>query len=428
MNSVERFLTALEGRQPDRVPYYEMGMDPYTLAQFLVRQDYWPNRLKNWVDKSRLYEEIVQASREKLNLAPSKSKTILRKVLNLDAIAGSFLEQPTSYKFAYFALKNYLSTIFRLDVDGTNIFGLPGPIMRGWTTKKGKRYLVNEGYILHDIDEWANIRIAGVYYPDPETQMEKYIESMQNYDFAGSMPFLEKLRNKFGEKKLLIPGIMGLFETWHEIFGITNMSQFFRVMRKEAKTNSGPYLNVLDELVNFVSIFVEHIAEIGLPVIMIYEDCCVNHGPMIPAELYRKIYTPRLKKLVDASHKHDVKVIFHTDGRMKIARKDKPWDFMDAIVESGIDAMHGFQADVNDPFEIKKQYGHKLCIVGGISCYNVAQYAKTSQEVYRMVARVMKAYKEGGGYVAACDNGLHWGVNVKNVRAISKAIHYYGKY
>jgi hypothetical protein len=44
---------------------------------------------------------------------------------------------------------------------------------------------------------------------------------------------IEKLQKKYGNDKLLVPGIMGLFETWHEIFGIINMNKFFKTLRKE---------------------------------------------------------------------------------------------------------------------------------------------------------------------------------------------------
>jgi len=425
-------LIALDKEKPDQVPYIELGMDPYVLAQIALFQDYWPRRLKKWLDNLHIYEETIKATRELYGFIPkSRSKSLIRKILPIDAITGSLLQQPTTYEFIYFATASLLPQILRLGVDGTIIFGFPG-IMRGSTKKevnnKIQKFLVNESYVLHDIDEWGNIRAVDVLYSDPEVQMEKYIENLETNDLEGKLWFHKKVEKKFGRDKLLIPGILGFFETWHQIYGLSNMNKFFSELYKEYKKGSGPYLNLLDEALKFYLELLKVYADAGIKAVILLEDCATSHGPMIPPEMYRKIYTSRIKKFVDKAHKLQIKVLFHTDGRMKMPRKEKPWDFMDAIVESQIDGFHGCQADVNNLYELKERYGEKLCLIGGISCVEVAQYAKSAQEVYRAVAKTFNALKPGGGYIAANDNGLHWGVNVYNVRAIARAVKFYGKY
>ncbi|NVM05055.1 MAG: hypothetical protein HWN67_22220 [Candidatus Helarchaeota archaeon] len=221
---------------------------------------------------------------------------------------------------------------------------------------------------------------------------------------------------------------MGFFETWHQIYGLSNLNKFFAELYKEYKKGTGPYLNLLDEILKFYMKLAKIYAEVGVKAVFLLEDCSTTHGPMIPPEMYRKIYTTRIKKFVNHAHKLGLRVCFHTDGRMKMSRKEKPWDFMDAIVETGIDGFHGCQADCNNLYELKERYGDKLCLIGGISCVEVAQYAKSPREVYRAVAETFKALKPGGNYIAACDNGLHWGVNVFNCRAIERAVKFYGKY
>ncbi|NVM04985.1 MAG: hypothetical protein HWN67_21870, partial [Candidatus Helarchaeota archaeon] len=203
MNSKERILMALDKEQPDRVPYIELGMDPYVLAQFATFQDYWPPKLKKWLDKLRLYEEIIKVAREHYRLIPqSKVKSIKRRILFLDSIAGSVLQQPNTYKFIYFAQAYATPILLRLGLDGTNIFGFPG-IIRGWTHKehnnKMRKFLVNEGYTLHDIDEMGNVRIIDVLYSDPEVQMEKYIENMKTNDLEGKRWVHEKIEKKLGK-------------------------------------------------------------------------------------------------------------------------------------------------------------------------------------------------------------------------------------
>lgn len=425
-------LVALNKEQPDRVPYLELGMDPYILAQFTTFQDYFPLKFKQRLDKLGIYEEVIRAAREHYGFIPrSKFKNIKRRLLFLDTLTGSLLQQPTTYEFMFFAMKNFIPIMFRLGVDATIVMGFP-TIMRGWTYKKinnkKQKFMVNESYVLFDIDEMGNIRAVDVLYSDPETQMEKYIENMKNNDLDGRINFQEKIDKTFGKEKLLIPPFLGFFETWHQIYGISNMNKYFSELYKEYKKGTGPYLHLIDEALNFYIKILKRFAEIEIKAVILLEDCSTSHGPMIQPEIYRKIFTSRIKKFVDYAHKLNIKVLFHTDGRMKMLREEKPWDFMDAIVESGIDGFHGCEAGVNNLFELKRRYGDKLCLIGGISCVDVAQYAKTPQEVYRAVAKTFKTLKPGGNYIAACDNGLHSGVNIYNCKAIARAVKYYGSY
>ena len=136
MNSKERFLAVLDKKLPDRVPYLELGMDAYVLAQMATFQDYFPKKLKKWLDKLKIYEELIQSAREHYGLIPkSKSISTIRRILPIDMLTGSLLQQPTTYEFIYFAQASILPSLLRLGLDGTIIFGFPG-IMRGWTYKE----------------------------------------------------------------------------------------------------------------------------------------------------------------------------------------------------------------------------------------------------------------------------------------------------
>jgi hypothetical protein len=90
--------------------------------------------------------------------------------------------------------------------------------------------------------------------------------------------------------------------------------------------------------------------------------------------------------------------------------------------------LHGCQADCNDLGELKEYIGGKVTLVGGISCVDVLQHAKSAKEVYFKAGRAIKTLKKGGHYIIAADNGWHTGVKMENVRWYSKAVEYYGRY
>jgi hypothetical protein len=139
-------------------------------------------------------------------------------------------------------------------------------------------------------------------------------------------------------------------------------------------------------------------------------------------------YVPEIKKIVDTAHRVGIKVLFHTDGRFKIQKSERPWSFLDAILSTGIDMLHGCQQDCNNLEELKEYVGSKVTLVGGISCVDVLQHARSAKELYLKAGRAIETLKQGGHYIVAADNGYHSGVEPQNVRWYLNAIKYYGKY
>jgi uroporphyrinogen-III decarboxylase len=190
----------------------------------------------------------------------------------------------------------------------------------------------------------------------------------------------------------------------------------------------GLYKHYLTEKSKFYAEFVRRLAEKDIKFVTLVEDVCEDHGPFLKADQYLNFYVPEIRKIVDMAHKVGIKVLFHTDGRFKIENSDRPWEFLDAILSTGIDMLHGCQQDCNNLKELKEYVGSKVTLVGGVSCVDVLQHPKSAQEVYIKAGRAIETLKRGGHYIVAADNGLHSGVKAENIRWYLNAIRYYGKY
>ncbi|MBI4244399.1 MAG: hypothetical protein HY606_09945, partial [Planctomycetes bacterium] len=58
------------------------------------------------------------------------------------------------------------------------------------------------------------------------------------------------------------------------------------------------------------------------PAVMVISDLATKGGPIFSPDLLKKEWFPLLTRLVEAWHKHGIKVIYHTDGNFKIIIDD----------------------------------------------------------------------------------------------------------
>jgi len=95
------------------------------------------------------------------------------------------------------------------------------------------------------------------------------------------------------------------------------------------------------------------------PCVMTAGDIAFKGRLMHSPEWLRAEFVPRLKRLNDAAHEHDVKVLFHSDGYLM--------DIMPDLIESGIDGLNPIETTAGmDLREVKEKYGDKLFLTGGI--------------------------------------------------------------
>lgn len=423
MRKDERFLVALEGGIPDRVPITELGMDPWVYFQLRLRLDHYPSWYRKWV--LGLYKEGVRAAGEIIGAFPKGKKSWKRRIFLMDLLAGFFLSPPTSYDVIRKVMVEYIKVHRRFDLDAAIVGTYPSGIVVGYERRGEKNLMVGENAVLYDVDEYGNIREVDVRYGF-ERMIEHHREIYRDGNIDSRVETVGELLRKCDDM-LIIPGIVGIFETWHEIWGISKMADFFKQVNMEFRKGGGIYRELLEEKVSFISRLLKGYSEVGVKCVMIYEDCAMDHGPMVRAELYDSYFAPLIRKICDSAHRYGIKVILHTDGRLK-GGSDDPWRFADSLIRNtGIDGLHGLQHGVNDPAEIKERYGKDVCLVGGIGCVDVLQNSHPS-EVESKVRKVLEILMRDGGYIACSDNGWHYGVNVENIRRYVKAVRKYGRY
>ena len=95
------------------------------------------------------------------------------------------------------------------------------------------------------------------------------------------------------------------------------------------------------------------------PAVMTYGDIACKNRLLHSPEFLKKEFFPRLKKLNEAWHQHNIKCLFHSDGYLM--------EVMDDLIGCDIDGINPIETVAGmDLKKIKEKYGKKIFLTGGI--------------------------------------------------------------
>lgn len=142
----------------------------------------------------------------------------------------------------------------------------------------------------------------------------------------------------------------------------------------------------------------------------------------VSPSLYRRMVKPYHRKLVDAIKAHSKsKVFLHSDGSLYPLIKD--------LIEIGIEVLNPVQTTAKDmeSDRLKREFGKDLSFWGAIDTQQVLPRG-TPAEVEKEVARRISHLAKGGGYVVASCHNIQAEVPPENVVAMFQSVGKHGKY
>jgi uroporphyrinogen decarboxylase len=143
--------------------------------------------------------------------------------------------------------------------------------------------------------------------------------------------------------------------------------------------------------------------------IWISDDMAFDTSPYVSPRLFRELIVPRYRRMLAASSKP---VILHSDGNLRPILAD--------LLDLGIAALHPIQPGVMDIFEMKRQIGDRVCLLGNL---DVDLLASASADLVRSeVFRLARGLSSGGGYVLSSSNSLVKWAKRENVMAMGEAL------
>lgn len=139
------------------------------------------------------------------------------------------------------------------------------------------------------------------------------------------------------------------------------------------------------------------------------EDAGSENSMILGPDLWREMIKPRLARIYSRIKRAGKKCYFHSCGYIRPIIPD--------LIDIGIDMIQPMQPEAMDIFEIKREFGKHLCLVGGISTQKTLPFG-TSQEVIEEVNLCLEKMAAGGGYILAPAKPILPGVPINNAVAL----------
>jgi uroporphyrinogen decarboxylase len=132
---------------------------------------------------------------------------------------------------------------------------------------------------------------------------------------------------------------------------------------------------------------------------MIFGDFADQRSLMVSPDTFRRVLKPVLADYVERLRRlnPDVLVFLHSDGNLMSILPD--------LIECGFNAVHPIQPECMDMNEVKRLYGNRLTLFGGVSVQTELP-ASDPAGIRALVRRRIEALGADGGFILAPSNTI----------------------
>ena len=180
---------------------------------------------------------------------------------------------------------------------------------------------------------------------------------------------------------------------WHDAVDLVGMETMACLMYDAPVFVETMLGRIVDYYVSLNTRIFEEAGDL-IDLLFIRNDFGTQTGPLISKEHFERFISPCIKRLVEVAHRYEIKTMLHSSGGIR--------PLLPSIIGTGIDALHALQPDCPgmQGGTIKKEFGHKLVLSGGIDARGVLLHGTTT-EVKQSVRETLRILVPGGGYLAA---------------------------
>ena len=148
-----------------------------------------------------------------------------------------------------------------------------------------------------------------------------------------------------------------------------------------------------------------------------YDDMGYKGTTFFSPNMYRSMLQPYHKRAVDWAHNRGIYAQLHSCGDVMTLLPD--------IVATGVDALNPLEVKAGmDAFKIKKEYGDRLVLHGGIN----AVLWNDKDAILEEIDRKVPVLKENGGFIFSSDHSIPNSVSLENMKAIVEEVKRVGRY
>jgi uroporphyrinogen decarboxylase len=386
MNSRERILTALNHKEPDRVPYDLGG----TVVTGIQAKAY--SRLRKYLglpEKEVVIIDILQQLAQVDDDVMDRLGVDLRNISPRSTASFKIeLKVTSDGRYSYFHDEYQIG--WRMPVDGGMYYDMFDHPLSGDITPD----------------------MVDIYtLPDP----------LDPSRFDGLRDAATKVLEQ--EKRALVIGNIsaGIFELylWTRGFkdGYTDWAGNPELAKKMLRKYTDLQLAYWERMFDVMK---------GIPidVVQMADDLAGQNAVLISPNSYRKLLKPLHKEMFDYIHsRSDAKIFFHSCGAVRKLIPD--------LIEVGVDILNPVQVSAAnmDSAELKREFGKAICFWGGgVDTQNAFDENHTPDEVRADVRKRLDDFMPGGGFVFNTVHNIQGNVPPQNIMAMWDTLEKYGRY
>lgn len=156
----------------------------------------------------------------------------------------------------------------------------------------------------------------------------------------------------------------------------------------------------------------------SIDIFRVADDVAMQSALLISPEIFDQFVAPRLKKLIDLTHSYGLKFMLHSCGDVT--------PLIPHFIELGVDILDPIQvAAANmDLIKLHNQYGHKICLHGGIDTQQFLPNA-SPQEVRQNIRETLNLIDGKSGYILSTSHVIEGDIPTDNISALfDEGFHY----
>lgn len=379
MNHRQRALTALNHKEPDRIPYDLDGTNQsgihriayHNLLSYLgIQKDEIP--IRDPIQQlAYVHEDVLERLKVDTRVVYPKNPSNWELKIEKDEKDQHFIDQ----------------------------YGIR------WVMHEGGFYFDPIGHPLTEgtIEELNN-------YPFPDTSDQKRIKG------------LKEVARKLHDKSLPV-SMMTITGGFFEVpFWLRGFENFYCDLAGNPRYACSLMDKLLEmEMAYWDLVFSE--LEDYIDIALTANDMGSQKGSLVSLTMHRKYIKPRQKKLNSfiKKKKPSVFIFFHSCGSI--------YDLIPDLIDTGIDIINPVQVNAAkmNTKRLKKEFGDALTFWGGIDTQKILPHG-TPQEVRDEVKRRIDDLAPGGGFILAPVHNIQADVPPENIMAMWETLQEYGKY
>jgi len=256
------------------------------------------------------------------------------------------------------------------------------------------RYVKNEFGVFTEIVDFPlagdKSKLDSFQIPDPNEQSQ--------YDS------FRKLKKMYGAEKWMIGSSqISIFEAAWYLRGMDSLMM-------DMMTDPDYVHTLMDKVMQFPLNAGRNYIELGADMIWFGDDVSMQSGMMMSLEMWREFFKPRFAEIFSQCKKlnPNIKIAYHSCGNCEAV--------LDEMIEIGLDVLNPLQPLAIDPFKIKKRYGKRLALFGGLCVQKIMPQGSVS-DVKKAVRRLKEEAGAGGGYILAPAHHIQADTSLENISA-----------